>query len=84
MIVVNVFEETVRLLNKSVGWVAQQEAFLFEGMFHSITTTLLLYCLLVCLVLWGYRKKLLMLIPIGLTLVGLFFKLTQERKITSS
>ena len=30
VIVVNVFEETVRLLNKSVGWVAQQEAFLFE------------------------------------------------------
>ena len=25
-----------------------------------------------------------MLIPIGLTLVGLFFNLTQERKITSS
>jgi competence protein ComEC len=84
VIVVNVFEETVRLLNKSVGWVAQQEAFLFEGMFHSITTTLLLYCLLVCLVLWGYRKKLLMLIPIGLTLAGLFFNLTHERKITSS
>lgn len=83
-IVVDVFEETVKLLNKSVSWIAHQEAFLFEGIFHSVTTTLLLYCLLVWLVLWGYQKKQLMLFSIGLTLAGLFFNLAQERKITSS
>ena len=55
--VVTFFDLMVTLLNGTVSRIAQQEAFLFDEIFFSTNTTLLLYLILIGFVFWGYQKK---------------------------
>ena len=53
----HLFDLMVTLLNGTVSRIAQQEAFLFDEIFFSTNTTLLLYLILIGFVFWGYQKK---------------------------
>ena len=46
----------VDCLNKIINWVAQQEAFLFENIYYSASSTFLLYCIIILAVLFFYKK----------------------------
>ena len=74
------FEKAVEFLNKGVGWIAQQEAFLFDELYHSVQTTFLLYSLLVVLVLWGYRRSSRSILPIGLVVCVLLLNFYFEQQ----
>jgi competence protein ComEC len=78
------FDQSVRLLNATIGGIANQEKFLFEELFHSLQTTVLLYCLLIVLVLWGYKKAFWQLTSIGVVLLVLLLHLTFEQKNAAS
>ena len=73
-----IFDSFVTTLNACVGWIAQQEAFLYKGIYLSLETTLLLYGFLSVLVLWGYKRTYLRLLPMGIVLLTLYFQLTSE------
>ena len=74
------FEKVVTLLNKSIRWIAQQEAFLFDELYHSTASTLFLYSLLIFSVFWGYKKNIWNTIPVGLVLCGLLLNCKIEKK----
>lgn len=74
------FEKAVEFLNKGVGWIAQQEAFLFDELYHSVQTTFLLYSLLVVLVLWGYKRSSRSILPIGLVVCVLLLNFYFEQQ----
>lgn len=78
--VVTFFDLMVTLLNGTVSRIAQQEAFLFDEIFFSTNTTLLLYLILIGFVFWGYQKKMWTFIPIGALLVGLWMTLVDEQQ----
>lgn len=67
------FDETTLLLNRSVQWIAEQEAFHFTSVYFSLSTTLLLYCLLLFIILWIYKRKLKILWAVALLVVSLLF-----------
>ena len=50
------YEKGVYTLNSIVFWVAQQEAFLFENIYNSLTSTLLLYGILICGVFFFIKR----------------------------
>jgi len=50
------YENGVGYLNTIVFWVAQQEAFLFENIYTSLTSTLLLYGSIICGVIFFSRR----------------------------
>ena len=81
------FDKSVELLNKGIGWIAQQEAFIFDELYHSTQTTFLLYSLLVVIILWGYKSSYWRIIPIGLVLsfllVNLYFEQTKIKSENS-
>ena len=78
--VVTFFDLMVTLLNGTVSRIAQQEAFLFDEIFFSTNTTLLLYLILIGFVFWGCQKKMWTFIPIGALLVGLWMTLVDEQQ----
>jgi len=82
--VVTFFDLMVTLLNGTVSRIAQQEAFLFDEIFFSTNTTLLLYLILIGFVFWGYQKKMWTFIPIGALLVGLWMTLVDEQQRATS
>ena len=65
------FDKTTLLLNSGVRWVADQEAFLFKSIYLSLTTTCLLYGLLLMIVLWAYDRKIRKLSAVGLVVLAL-------------
>jgi len=65
------FDKTTILLNSGVGWVADQEAFLFKSIYFSLSTSLLLYSLLLGIVLWVYDRKIKKLGAVAFIVMGL-------------
>ena len=65
------FDKTTILLNRGVGWVADQEAFLFKSIYLSLSTSLLLYSLLLGVVLWAYDRKIKKLGAVAFIVMGL-------------
>lgn len=65
------FDKTTILLNRGVGWVAEQEAFLFKSIYLSLSTSLLLYSLLLGVVLWAYDRKIKKLGAVAFIVMGL-------------
>lgn len=65
------FDKTTILLNSGVGWVADQEAFLFKSIYLSLSTSLLLYSLLLGVLLWAYDRRIKKLGAVAFIVMGL-------------
>ena len=79
-LLINLFEKVVTLLNQSIEWIAQKEAFLFDNLFISTKTLLLIYFILILWVLWNYKKSFWWIASLGLVMSGLLFNYSIELK----
>jgi len=77
----------VDCLNKIINWVAQQEAFLFENIYYSASSTFLLYCIIILAVLFFYKKTFLkgtwVLLFILVFISNLILEAKKENEINS-
>ena len=72
------FDSLVNLLNHLVAWIAEQESFLFDELFLSLKTTILIYCSLFAIVIWAYKHSVLKAFSSVIITTCLCFNLVKE------
>jgi len=68
----------VNLLNHLVAWIAEQESFLFDELFLSLKTTILIYCSLFAILIWAYKHSVLKAFSSVIITTCLCFNLVKE------